>query len=369
MRWCWSLGSRGGVGCGIRIGNGSGSGCVATLLASAQGGLVALAVEGCTGWRYVVEEITAAGFEAHVAETADTKQARSRKHRAKTDRTDARLLRELLQCGELPESWIPPTDVLEWRERVRLYKSLVDQRTKWCQRIHAELFQHGVSVPEGAIRSAAVRARIADKDVQLSPAARQRIRVGYQMIDATDCEAMPLKQALTALRDTPAGVSGVGRRAVRDRWPVGRSGVVRARRLPTVLSLETSRTSHGSGCDGGCVESTSRGRISGSPGSRDVAVGVVRSCEELITSTQSRPCLLRATQGPSRRQDRRDLNRTSVHTTLLPHLAQSRSRDRVRHADLTLTAIDGAGRLFAHQGRPRSAPEEWCPPALVLDGL
>src|SRR6202521_2725099 len=163
----------------------------------AHGGRVALAVEGCTGWRYVVEEVMAAGFEAHVAEPADTKAARGRKHRAKTDRTDARLLRELLASGELPESWIPPTDVLEWRERVRLYKSLIDQRTTWCQRIHAELFQHGVSVPEGAIRSGPVRARIADKDVQLSPAARQRIRVGYQMIDATDTEAMPLKRALT----------------------------------------------------------------------------------------------------------------------------------------------------------------------------
>ena len=37
------------------------------------------------------------------------------------------MLRELLQSGDLPESWIPPTGVLEWRERVRLYKSLVDQ--------------------------------------------------------------------------------------------------------------------------------------------------------------------------------------------------------------------------------------------------
>ena len=53
----------------------------------AQGGPVALAVEGCTGWRYVVEEITAAGFEAHVAEPADTQAARGRKQHAKTDRT------------------------------------------------------------------------------------------------------------------------------------------------------------------------------------------------------------------------------------------------------------------------------------------
>jgi transposase len=160
-------------------------------------GEVALAVEGCTGWRYVVEEITAAGFEAHVAEPADTQAARGRKHRAKTDRTDARLLRELLAAGELPESWIPPGPVLEWRERVRLYKSLVDQRTVWCQRIHAELYQHGVAVPEGAIRSDRTRSMVADPRVHLSPAARERIRVGYRMIDLTDTEAQPLKKTLT----------------------------------------------------------------------------------------------------------------------------------------------------------------------------
>jgi transposase len=184
----------------------------------AQGGSVALAVEGCTGWRYVVEEIMAAGFEAHVAEPADTQAARGRKHRAKTDRTDARLLRELLASGDLPESWIPPTAVLEWRERVRLYKSLVDQRTTWVQRIHAELYQHGVAVPEGAIRSEPTRAWLAGDTVQLSAAARQRIGVGYQMIDATDREALPLRKdlqrfgarqpACRALADAHYGIGG-----------------------------------------------------------------------------------------------------------------------------------------------------------------
>jgi len=67
-----------------------------------------------------------------VAEPADTRHARGSRHRAKTDRTDARLIRELLPSGRLPESWIPPTDVLERRARVRLYKSLIDQRTQWC---------------------------------------------------------------------------------------------------------------------------------------------------------------------------------------------------------------------------------------------
>jgi transposase len=180
---------------------------------------VAVAVEGCTGWRYVVEEIEAAGFEAHLAEPADTQAARGRKHRAKTDRTDARLLRDLLAAGELPASWIPPAGVLEWRERVRLYVSLVNQRTVWCQRIHAELYQHGVAVPEGAIRTAQTRAMLADTDLLVSPAGRQRITIGYRMIDATDAEAQPLKKELQrfgarqpacrALIDAQYGIGGL----------------------------------------------------------------------------------------------------------------------------------------------------------------
>jgi transposase len=162
----------------------------------AHGAPVQVAVEGCTGWRYVVEEITAAGFEAHLAEPADTQAARGRKKHAKTDRSDSRLLRELLHSGELPESWIPPEAVLEWRERVRLYKTLLDQRTQWTQRIHAELFQHGVAVPEQAIRSDKTRALLCDPGLAISAAARQRIRVGYAMIEATDAELLPLRADL-----------------------------------------------------------------------------------------------------------------------------------------------------------------------------
>src|ERR687898_1685801 len=162
----------------------------------ANGQPVAMAVEGCTGWRYVVEEITSAGFEAHVAEPADTQAERGKKRRAKTDRSDARLLRELLQRGELPESWIPPATVLEWRERVRLYKSLIDQRTVWTQRIHAELFQHGVAVPEAAIRSVTTRERLTGDEVTLTPAGGQRVRVGDSLLQATDVEAQSLKRDL-----------------------------------------------------------------------------------------------------------------------------------------------------------------------------
>ena len=50
-------------------------------------GDVAFAVEGCTGWRYVAEELAAVGVTAHLAEPADTAFARGRKRHAKTDPT------------------------------------------------------------------------------------------------------------------------------------------------------------------------------------------------------------------------------------------------------------------------------------------
>ena len=65
-------------------------------------------MEGCTGWRYVAEELAAAGVAAHLAEPADTAALRGRKRHAKTDKTDSRHLRTLLAEGRLPECWIPP---------------------------------------------------------------------------------------------------------------------------------------------------------------------------------------------------------------------------------------------------------------------
>lgn len=102
------------------------------------------AVEGCTGWRFVVEELERAGMGAHLAEPADTQALRGPKRHAKTDGIDARHLRDLLRAGTLPESWIPPTHIQEMRARVRLYKELIELRTAWVQRIHAVRYHQGL---------------------------------------------------------------------------------------------------------------------------------------------------------------------------------------------------------------------------------
>jgi transposase len=106
---------------------------------------VEFAFEGCTGWRYVAEELQARGFGAHMAEPADTAMMRGRKKRAKTDRADAALLRQLLVAGDLPESWIPPSFVIDIRVLARSYQALQADRRRWIQRVHAQVYQHGAA--------------------------------------------------------------------------------------------------------------------------------------------------------------------------------------------------------------------------------
>ncbi|NMI02282.1 IS110 family transposase [Pseudonocardia acidicola] len=154
---------------------------------------VELAVEGCTGWRFVIEECQAAGVVAHLAEPADVAALRGRRRHAKTDRIDARHLRDLLLDGRLPECWIPPQLVLETRAKVRLYKDLTDQRTGWQQRMHATLYHLGAPAQRGLLTGERDRlARIQG----LSPAARQAISVALRVIAALDAEIAVVRAEL-----------------------------------------------------------------------------------------------------------------------------------------------------------------------------
>jgi len=58
-----------------------------------------VAVEACTGWLFVCDALVAAGAVPHLAEPVETRALRGRKRRAKTDREDARWLRELRQLA------------------------------------------------------------------------------------------------------------------------------------------------------------------------------------------------------------------------------------------------------------------------------
>ena len=164
---------------------------------------VAFALEGCTGWRYVVEELHRGGITAHVAEPAETAARRGPKRRAKTDRSDAQLLRDLLLEGRIPESWIPPQPVLEARALVRLYKDLLDERTGWLQRVHASMFQMGVPELDVSTMSVAGRDRITA--AELSAATRIAVDVAMRQVDRLTAEMTMVREQIHAIgRRQPA---------------------------------------------------------------------------------------------------------------------------------------------------------------------
>ena len=109
---------------------------------------------------------------------------RGPKKRAKTDRADARLLRTLLVEGRFPESWIPPSHVVEVRTLGRLYCALMDQRRAWQQRIHAQLFHQGCP-PVTALLSAAGRDALAVPSCRRWDASTWIPRCGASMSSAS----------------------------------------------------------------------------------------------------------------------------------------------------------------------------------------
>jgi transposase len=164
----------------------------------AHPGEVAFAVEACTGWRYVTEELRRAGMEAHPAEPADTAAARGRKRRAKTDRADARLQRELLAQGRLPECWIPPEHVLECRALLELYHDLRAEHTAWLQRVHAVLFHQGAPVFHDLSRADAPAELAALAREHLSPAGQQQVTLYLRMLEVTAGELDVLRRQVIA---------------------------------------------------------------------------------------------------------------------------------------------------------------------------
>ena len=154
-----------------------------------------VALEATTGWRFVVEELRAIDGRVHLAEPAETAARRGTKKRPKSDRADARHLRELLMIGRLPESWIPPEHILDLRARVRLRHTLSEQRGEWQQRIQSVLYHHGCP-QRGDLMNKDGLAWLAAQPLPVC--AREQVTIALAMVDALDTQIAPLDDWLRA---------------------------------------------------------------------------------------------------------------------------------------------------------------------------
>jgi transposase len=178
-----------------------------------RGKLSAVAVAATTGWRWVARELQASGFDVRLVDRGQAKALQGRKRRAKTDRLDARWLCLLLAKQMLPEAWLPPAEIQELRDRTRLRKALVDDRTRWAQRLHALLTQEGWPCRRKRLLTRAGRWA---SSLVLGESAAAQVGLYLRLLETLDVEVAALESELRrfARQDrrcrAPEGIFGVG---------------------------------------------------------------------------------------------------------------------------------------------------------------
>ena len=285
-----------------------------------------VAVEAMTGWRFVAEECALAGIDVKLAEPAETRARQERKRRAKTDKLDARLLRELLMQDRLPESWIAPAHILDLRVKVRLRKTLVSQRTEWLQRIHAVLFHHGVPVQAGRLGRLEGRyAREQLAALKLPPAAVQQITVALGIIEYLNGVLHDIDLELDRIARRQPGC-----RALMAHYGIGTlvatAIVAELRRHPTHVLLQAGRALRRPGHHRASVRRATTRRAPLTPRLTRPALGRLRSRAMRRQAGIPRPRLLRAAQGAPRSQPCRADHRAQTAASRAPHAARARRR-------------------------------------------
>ena len=99
----------------------------------------------------------------------------------KNDRVDSATLAHLLRCDLLPESWKADRETQARRQQVRLRATLVRQRTRLKNQVHAVLHQQGLHSPVTDLFGK--RGRLWLAGLKLPAAARESVNVCLRLLD------------------------------------------------------------------------------------------------------------------------------------------------------------------------------------------
>ena len=103
-------------------------------------------IESTVRWRMVRDIIAGEGYDVKVAHPKGVKLIAASK--VKTDKVDAYTLANLLRVNMIPEVYVVSEEAHHWRKLVRHRYFLVNEATTIKNRIHSELREEGIDVPE-----------------------------------------------------------------------------------------------------------------------------------------------------------------------------------------------------------------------------
>ena len=156
---------------------------------------VAVEATGHYGW--IVDEIQRAG---HCPKLCNPYEAKRRMAMTKkTDKLDAKGLAILLRNGTLPEVWIPPSELRDQRELLRLRMFLVRLRTRVKNRIHGTLGRHNVQIPGADLFGAAARLQLGARLPELPLHSREAVEQELATLDFLKIQIESAEQRLEAI--------------------------------------------------------------------------------------------------------------------------------------------------------------------------
>jgi transposase len=146
----------------------------------------AIAVEASGHYSWIVDEMEGVGHRPKLCSPLEAKRRMGLTK--KTDKLDAKGLAILLRNGTLPEVWIPPSELRDQRELLRLRIFLVQLKTSVKNRIHGTLARHNIQIAGADLFGVECRQKLATRLPELPAHCRSAIEQELATLDFLEME-------------------------------------------------------------------------------------------------------------------------------------------------------------------------------------
>src|SRR5271157_5062542 len=162
----------------------------------------AIAVEASGTYSWLIDEMERLSHRPRLCNPLEAKRRTGLTN--KTDKLDARGLAILLRNGTFPEVWIPPSELRDQRELLRMRIFLVHLKTRVKNRIHGTLARHNVVVPGADLFGVASRLRLEARLPELPLHCREAVERELATLDFLETQIESAEHQLEAIMKVSA---------------------------------------------------------------------------------------------------------------------------------------------------------------------
>jgi transposase len=157
----------------------------------------AIALEASGGYSWLVDEMERSGHHPKLCNPLEAQRRMGLTN--KTDKLDARGLAIWLRNGTLPEVWIPPSELRDQRELLRLRIFLVRMRTRVKNRIHGTLARHNVQIPGTDLFCGEARLQLGARLPALPMHSREAVELELATLDFLELQIKSAERRLEGI--------------------------------------------------------------------------------------------------------------------------------------------------------------------------